>query len=71
MAKTYQLSHKGKYGAALKIVPVTTETVTNSVRCLQVNGTNSFSIVPQSVLPNLNNFKVIVTFNSSCILKNE
>lgn len=63
MAKTYQLSQKENFGASLKIVPVTTETVTNAVKCLQVNGTNSFPIVPQSVLPDLTNFKVIVKFN--------
>lgn len=60
MAKTYQLANKGSYGASLKIVPVTTETETNTMRCLEVNGTESFHISPQEALPDLENFKVVV-----------
>jgi len=58
MAKTYQLAHKGEFGASLKIVPVTTETQTNTIKCLEVNGTDKFHISPQSALPDLTNFKV-------------
>lgn len=58
MAKTYQLSHKGKFGASLKVVPVTTETETNTLKCLEVNGTDTFYISPQSALPDLTDFKV-------------
>lgn len=58
MAKTYQLSNKGSFGASLKIVPVTTETETNSLKCLELNGTDQFHISPQSTLPDLSNFKV-------------
>jgi hypothetical protein len=58
MVKTYQLSDKGSFGASLKIVPVTTETETNSLKCLEVNGTNKFHISPQSALPDLTDFKV-------------
>lgn len=60
MAKTYQLSNKGSFGASLKIVPVTTETETNNIKCLEVNGTEQIHISPQSVLPDLSNFKVII-----------
>lgn len=59
MAKTYQLSHKGYFGASLKIVPVTTETETNALRCLEVNGTDEFHISPQTALPDLSNFKLV------------
>lgn len=58
MAKTYQLSHKGHFGASLKIVPVTTETETNTIKCLEVNGTDGIHIQPQPTLPDLSNFKV-------------
>jgi len=60
MAKTYQLSHKGYFGASLKIVPVTTETETNTLKCLEVNGTDKFHISPQTALPDLSGFKVVV-----------
>lgn len=60
MAKTYQLSNKGDFGSSLKIVPVTTETETNILKCLEVNGTEQFHISPQAVLPDLSNFKVII-----------
>ncbi|XP_025417805.1 digestive cysteine proteinase 1 [Sipha flava] len=59
MVKTYQLSDKGSFGASLKIVPVTTETETNSLKCLEVNGTNKFHISPQSALPDLTDFKLV------------
>lgn len=59
MAKTYQLSNKGQFGASIKIVPVTTETETNTIKCLEVNGTNKMHINPQATLPDLSNFKVV------------
>jgi len=58
MAKTYQLSNKGSFGASLKIVPVTTETETNTLKCLEVNGTEELHILPQPTLPDLSDFKV-------------
>jgi len=58
MAKTYQLANKGSFGASLKIVPVTTETETNTLKCLEVNGTDELHILPQSTLPDLSDFKV-------------
>lgn len=58
MVKTYQLSDKGSFGSSLKIVPVTTETETNTLKCLEVNGTDTFHISPQSALPDLTDFKV-------------
>jgi len=58
MAKTYQLANKGSFGSSLKIVPVTTETETNTLKCLEVNGTDEFHISPQSTLPDLSDFKV-------------
>lgn len=69
MSKTYQLSNKGPYGTSIKIVPVTTETVTNAIKCLAVNGTNDYHIPPQSSLPDLSNFKVIYLFIFIFLLK--
>jgi len=59
MAKTYQLSNKGSFGASLKIVPVTTETETNTLKCLEVNGTDEMHISPQPTLPDLSDFKLV------------
>ncbi|KAL4154437.1 hypothetical protein QTP88_000303 [Uroleucon formosanum] len=59
MAKTYQLSNKGSFGSFLKIVPVTTETETNTLKCLEVNGTDKLRISPQSTLPDLSDFKLV------------
>ncbi|VVC24114.1 Hypothetical protein CINCED_3A023935 [Cinara cedri] len=59
MDKTYQLSKKGTFGASIKIVPVTTETETNTIKCLEVNGTDELHILPQPTLPDLSNFKFI------------
>lgn len=70
MAKTYQLSNKGPYGASLKIVPVTTETERNTLKCLEVNGTNQFKISPQSALPDLTDFKVHSFLQSKLVLIN-
>lgn len=62
MVKTYQLGNSGEFGSSLKIAPVTTEEELNANTCLQVNGTNEFSIEPQSVLPSLEGFKRIGMF---------
>ncbi|CAH0753422.1 unnamed protein product [Bemisia tabaci] len=59
MMKTYQLSNSGQYGASIKVVPVTTEDETNVESCMQVNGSDSYHITPQSVVPDLTNFKFI------------
>lgn len=59
MVKTYQLRKEGEYGSMLKITPVTTEVETNTVKCLQVNGSAEIGpITPQNVLPNLTNYEV-------------
>ncbi|XP_050527447.1 digestive cysteine proteinase 1 [Daktulosphaira vitifoliae] len=58
MAKTYQLQRKGDNGSSLKIVPVTTETEINSVKCLQVNGSKEMHITPQQSVPDLKDFKL-------------
>ncbi|KAI7815231.1 Cathepsin L long [Rhyzopertha dominica] len=59
MVKTYQLGTLGPYGASLKVAPVTTENELNAKTCLQVNGTEDFSIQPQTILPSLVGFECI------------
>lgn len=59
MVKTYQLSNVGEFGVMRKIAPVTTETQMNRDSCLEVNGTKEFRIKPQSILPDLSQFKWI------------
>lgn len=64
MVKTYQLQKTGEYGQLLKIVPLTTESVINVNTCLQLNGSSEIGVIkPQSVIPDLTNFKVL--FGSS------
>lgn len=58
MVKTFQLTHKGQYGASIKIAPITTETVNNEETCLQVNGTIDFKIQPQSIIPDASEMEV-------------
>jgi len=58
MAKTYQLSNKGSFGSYLKIARATTEAEINTLKCLEVNGTDEFHISLQPALPDLNNFRV-------------
>ena len=58
MVKTYQKRNYGDYGTSIKIAPVTTETELNSITCLQVNGSESNTVLPQSIIPDISNFKV-------------
>lgn len=59
MVKTFQLSHKGQYGASIKIVPVTTESISNEDTCLEVNGTINLKIQPQSIIPDTSEMECI------------
>ncbi|XP_012224399.2 digestive cysteine proteinase 1 [Linepithema humile] len=59
MVKTFQLSHKGQYGASIKIAPVTTESISNEETCLEVNGTNKNKIYPQSIVPDTSEMECI------------
>ncbi|XP_041978357.1 digestive cysteine proteinase 1 [Aricia agestis] len=63
MVKTYQLSSAvfPTYGSSIKIAPVTTERVLNQQTCLQVNGSADGPVNPQSVLPDMTDFKYVGT----------
>ena len=67
MVKTFQLAHKGQYGASIKIAPITTETVSNKETCLQVNGTNDSKIQPQSILPDTPEMEVNKITEFTCL----
>ena len=41
-----------------KIVPMTTNTVTNQITCFKLEGSNEGSVVPQGVLPNASLYEV-------------
>lgn len=58
MVKTFQLAHKGQYGASIKLAPITTETIDNKETCLQVNGTSDFKIQPQTITPDTSEMEV-------------
>ncbi|XP_054004066.1 digestive cysteine proteinase 1 [Hylaeus anthracinus] len=59
MVKTFQLSHKGKYGSSIKLAPITTESITNQETCLQVNGTSEMKIDTQAIVPDTTGMECI------------
>lgn len=63
MVKTYQLGKNGPYGQMLKVAPITTEVSSNVFTCMQINGSSEIGVIkPQSVIPDLSNYKVILIF---------
>ncbi|XP_051892253.1 digestive cysteine proteinase 1-like [Pristis pectinata] len=56
---TLQHGFEDPAGISYKISPETTETEINVIKCFQVNGTIDDPILPQSVFPNLENFKFL------------
>ncbi|KAI5726388.1 hypothetical protein M8J76_001767 [Diaphorina citri] len=59
MVKTYQLSKNGTNGLSLKVAPMTTETELNKISCFHAYGIPDATIEPQSVLPDVSDFKYI------------
>lgn len=59
MVKTYQLTHRGRYGTSLKVAPVTTEEELNKITCLEVNGTAIETVKLQSALPDAKDFLLV------------
>jgi len=58
VAKTYQLGNRGQYGVMRKLVPMTTDSVTNQLSCFEVNGTADSKVGAQSIIPNPTGFTV-------------
>ncbi|XP_067316659.1 digestive cysteine proteinase 2-like [Anolis sagrei] len=56
---TYQFAFEKPFGASFKVTPETTENKTNFKECFRVNGTSDKPVGPQSVFPNLTDFKVV------------
>lgn len=59
MMKTYQFANEGPFGSAKKIAPLTTETVQNQNSCFGVYGDADEPVQPESVLPDISDFKLI------------
>uniref|UniRef100_A0A0K8T3S5 Counting factor associated protein D n=2 Tax=Lygus hesperus TaxID=30085 RepID=A0A0K8T3S5_LYGHE len=60
MAKTFQLSSwPSKNGSMVKIVPVTTDDQMNRITCLKTEGEAAGEVTPQSILPDLSDFKCV------------
>lgn len=59
MVKTYQLSNDGSHGSSIKIIPITTEKVTNKETCLKVEGNSEMAIKPQTILPDTHGMQCI------------
>lgn len=55
---TFQFGSMGPFGASFKVTPETTETELNVRKCFRINGTDGDLIVPQSVFPSLEHFRV-------------
>jgi len=56
--KTFQLRDLGPHGSLVKLVPMTTEKVTNEINCFQANGTSAEDAVEaQSVLPDMTGYE--------------
>ena len=57
IAKTFQIRNEGQYGAMMKLVPMTTEKVTNEINCFQSPGTEDAPVDAQSVLPDMTGYE--------------
>jgi len=57
VSKTYQLGNQGEFGSMRKVVPMTTDSVTNELTCFEVNGTADSKVEAQSIIPNPTGFK--------------
>ncbi|XP_005991096.1 digestive cysteine proteinase 2 [Latimeria chalumnae] len=56
---TFQYGFRKPAGISYKITPETTETEVNVLKCFRVNGTANDTVVPQSVIPDLEGFKPV------------
>jgi C1A family cysteine protease len=61
MVKTYQFSKEEDFGVSVKVAPVSVDGVNSKQTCLQVNGSATFKVGIQSILPDAKTFKLITT----------
>ena len=66
MLKTYQLANDGPFGSSKKVTPMTTEEVRNQMNCFAASGDEDDPVEPQSVVPDLTNFKVFISIEIIC-----
>ena len=59
--RTYQRSDLGEHGTAFKVVPMYNERRGNFKGCWYRNGTKTIPIIPQPILPNIEEFEVMLT----------
>ena len=57
-AKVINRKEDGSNGTMYKIVPMTTDNVTNQITCFKVEGYPDAPVVPQGVLPNASLYQV-------------
>ncbi|XP_046857407.1 LOW QUALITY PROTEIN: cathepsin K-like [Xenia sp. Carnegie-2017] len=57
--KTYQRSDLGEFGTSFKVVPMYNERRGNFKGCWYRNGTKSVPIVPQPIIPNIEEFEFV------------
>ena len=57
-AKVINRKQDGSNGTMYKIVPMTTDNVTNQITCFKVEGDPDAPVVPQGVLPNATLYQV-------------
>lgn len=57
-ARIINQKYDGSNGVMYKIVPMTTNNVTNQITCFKVPGLSESPVLPQGVLPNSSLYKV-------------
>ena len=57
-AKIINRKTDGRHGTMYKIVPMTTNNVSNQITCFRVPGHSESPVVPQGVVPNASLYKV-------------
>jgi hypothetical protein len=57
-SKVINRQNEGSFGTMYKIVPMTTQNVSNQTTCFKVEGLDGSPVVPQGVVPNASLYKV-------------
>lgn len=58
MVKTFQLGSAGAYGKSIKVTPTTTDNAANVDTCFEIDGSDTYKIQTQTVLPDISQFEV-------------
>ncbi|KAK6635157.1 hypothetical protein RUM44_000406 [Polyplax serrata] len=57
MVKTFQLGSAGAYGKSIKVTPTTTDSAANVDTCFEIDGSDTYKIQTQTVLPDISQFE--------------